>query len=257
MLKTASSASATSGTVTNIATGTGLTGGPITTTGTISLANTAVTAASYGDAQTVASFTVDAQGRLTAAANVTIGSLPNSALANSSINFTYAGGIAGSASAALGGTNALSLSAIPNASLANSTATLGNATITLGGSTTSVGNLTVTNVTITGARFAYIAKTANYTVVATDYTVAANASTGALSITLFTAAGNQGKVYVIKKMDSTANVVTVATTSSQTIDGATTRALSLQYDAIMVQSDGANWIVIGNTLGRNGTAGSF
>jgi hypothetical protein len=220
MLKTASSASATNGTVTNIATGTGLTGGPITTTGTISLANTAVTAASYGNATTVATFTVDAQGRLTAAANVTIGSLPNSALANS-------------------------------------TATLGNATITLGSTTSTVGNLTLSNATVNGAAFAYVAKTAGYTVTATDYTVAANASTGALSITLPTSVGITGKVYVVKKMDSTANVVTVATTSSQTIDGATTRALSLQYDAIMVQADGANWIVIANTFGRNGTAGSF
>lgn len=42
------------------------------TTPDISLANTAVTAGSYGSASNVASFTVDAQGRLTAAANVTI-----------------------------------------------------------------------------------------------------------------------------------------------------------------------------------------
>jgi hypothetical protein len=61
------------GTVSNVATGTGLTGGPITTTGTISLANTTVTAGSYGNASTVASFTVDDQGRLTSASNVTIG----------------------------------------------------------------------------------------------------------------------------------------------------------------------------------------
>lgn len=60
------------GTVTSVDTGTGLTGGPITNTGTVSLANTAVTPAAYGSANTVATFTVDQQGRLTAAANVTI-----------------------------------------------------------------------------------------------------------------------------------------------------------------------------------------
>ena len=53
------------GTVTSVATGTGLTGGPVTTTGTIALANTTVTAGTY----TAANITVDAQGRITAAAN--------------------------------------------------------------------------------------------------------------------------------------------------------------------------------------------
>jgi hypothetical protein len=98
--------------VSNVATGTGLTGGPITSTGTVSLANTAVTIGTYGGATNVASFTVDQQGRLTSASNVTI--------------------------------------AIGNSNLQNSNVVLGNTTLTLGSTVTNVGDLTLANVTILG-----------------------------------------------------------------------------------------------------------
>ena len=58
--------------VTSVATGTGLTGGPITSTGTISIANTAVTAGSYGAASKTLTATVNAQGQLTAMAETNI-----------------------------------------------------------------------------------------------------------------------------------------------------------------------------------------
>lgn len=60
------------GGVTQVNTGTGLTGGPITGEGTVSLADTAVTPGTYGSATQVGQFQVDAQGRLIAASNTTI-----------------------------------------------------------------------------------------------------------------------------------------------------------------------------------------
>ena len=369
MLKTVSTLSGGgggSGTVTNVATGTGLSGGPITTTGTISLANTAVTSGSYGNATTVASFTVDAQGRLTAASNVAI-SVGGSGTVNSGTsgqlayyastgtavsglttgaNVATALGVALNAASGLVSKDTNSNISVNNVNAATTTRVLGSAVsltsassfvqVITGGSGTQfinlpdattlpvgaaflinnnstgtvqirnnsstalynftaggaglvtlktnstadgtwdiysylpsnvtwgTANLTATStvasfsaVSTSGLSAGYVAKTAAYTATSTDYTIAASASGGAFSVTLPTSVGITGKVYVVKKMDSTANVVTVATTSSQTIDGATTRALSLQYDGITVQADGANWIIIANATGRNGTAGSF
>lgn len=87
-------------------------------------------------------------------------------------------------------------------------------------------------------------KTANYTILASDYTVKGNTTAGAFNITLPTAVGKTGQTFVIKQI-GTANTLTVATTSSQTIDGATTYALATQYSFVIVQSNGANWDIIG------------
>ena len=201
--------------VIQINTGTGLTGGPITSSGTISIANTTVTAASYGNASTVATFTVNAQGQLTAAGNTTI------AIANTQV------------------------SGLGTMSTQNSN----NVTITGG----SISNVTLSNVSINTS---IVTKTANYTASTTDETILVNAA-GLVTITLPTAVGVAGKIYTVKKIDNTAYATTIATTSSQTIDGLTTYTLSNQYGGVNVQSDGSNWYIIANIFGRNGTTGTF
>lgn len=91
-------------------------------------------------------------------------------------------------------------------------------------------------------------KTGAYTLAATDSIVTGNASGGAFSLTLPTAANIAGRTYTLKKTDSSANAITVATTSAQTIDGAASVSLAAQYDYVSVVSDGANWIVVASKI---------
>lgn len=127
-------------------------GGQLTGNVTINLANTAVAAGSYGNASTVSSITVDAQGRLTSASNVTIAIANTQVSGLGTMSTQNANNVAitgGNISAVTGNVvTAIPNGSVTNALLENSTATLGNATITLGGATTSVGNLTLSNVTI-------------------------------------------------------------------------------------------------------------
>jgi trimeric autotransporter adhesin len=116
MLKTvAISSGGTNGTVTNIATGTGLTGGPITGTGTISLANTAVVAGSYGTASQVSQVTIDAQGRITSAANVAI------AIANSAVSGLGTMAIQNANAVAITGGNVVANVTVTNTTAASAT----------------------------------------------------------------------------------------------------------------------------------------
>jgi len=88
--------------------------------------------------------------------------------------------------------------------------------------------------------------TAAYTLTSSDSTVLANASSAAFTVTLPDATTCSGREYVIKKIDSSANAVTVGVTGTQTIDGASSRSLASQYKYITVQSDGSNWYIIAN-----------
>lgn len=89
-----------------------------------------------------------------------------------------------------------------------------------------------------------VAKTANYTLVIKDRGVFVDASGGAVTITLPTAASAKNVQYFIKKIDSSVNAVTVDGNGSETIDDSTTQVISSQYDSIEIYSDGTEWWII-------------
>lgn len=86
-------------------------------------------------------------------------------------------------------------------------------------------------------------KTANYTATASDYSIVCNNS-GAITISLPAASGATGRVYVIKKISAALNNVTIDPNASETIDGATTRVLTTQYESVLIQCDGTSWYIL-------------
>lgn len=108
--------------------------------------------------------------------------------------------------------------------------------------------------------------TANATLGAADHVVRADATGGSITITLPSPSGTPppplgeiagvsasgtwvDKEYVIKKIDSTSNIVYIATTGAETIDGytgANSIPLVFQYEQVRLVSDGTNWMVLGD-----------
>ena len=87
-------------------------------------------------------------------------------------------------------------------------------------------------------------KTASYTASVSDHTIVCNNTAGAINITLPAAAGCSGRIYVVKKISGVSNNVVIDGNASETIDGSTTRTLTVQYESVMIQSDGANWVIL-------------
>lgn len=90
--------------------------------------------------------------------------------------------------------------------------------------------------------------TGAYTVATSDNVILADATTAAFTVTLPTAVGFSGR-FTITGISSGNNVVTVATSASQTISGASTVTVGTQasgasYSSVDVVSDGANWRIV-------------
>lgn len=96
----------------------------------------------------------------------------------------------------------------------------------------------------TGLKLATANKTAAYTATLNDSLITCDATSGAFTITLPTAASAAGFQFTIKKVDASANAVTIDGNGSETIDGELTIPLIYRYEAVTVQSNGTSWFIL-------------
>ena len=85
---------------------------------------------------------------------------------------------------------------------------------------------------------------ATVTLTSTDHTVLCDTSSNNIQVNLPGAGICQGRVYVIKIINNT-NSVTVVPNGVQKIDDADNYVLNVPYETVIIQSNGANWWVLG------------
>ena len=91
-----------------------------------------------------------------------------------------------------------------------------------------------------GFKQAYVTKTGAYTATNDDYVI--DCTSGTFTVTLPASSGRTGRILIIK--NSGAGTITVDGNGAETIDGATTYSLSVQYATVQIMSDGTNWKII-------------
>ena len=226
--------------VTSIATGTGLTGGPITSTGTVSIANTTVVAGTYGSTSEVPSYTVNAQGQITAAANIAISPTDIGAV-------TSVTGTANEVASSGGQTPVISLPSaltftgktitggafnMASAQVVSDTVTTNNASQTLTNKTISGSSNTLTNIANASLT------NSSLTVGSTNIALGATASTlaGLTSVTVTQDPTTNLQLATKQYVDS---VAAVGLTFHQPTQAATTQSLAAQTGGTVTYNNGA------------------
>ena len=83
-----------------------------------------------------------------------------------------------------------------------------------------------------------------YTLTDSNFTILADATTASFNLSLPSVAGIAGRLYALKKIDSSDNIVHVVPNGAELIDSATHYDLELQDEFVYIISDGTRWNVI-------------
>lgn len=69
--------------------------------------------------------------------------------------------------------------------------------------------------------------------------------------------GMTGHEFIIKKIDATTSTVTITPFGGQTIDGAVSQVLNIQYQNIIIKTDGFNWYIVSPVTGIGPSGSGF
>lgn len=101
---------------------------------------------------------------------------------------------------------------------------------------------TVSGKTISDLKETWVDKSSAYTMTDTDYGITLS-GTGTYTVTLPAVATRAGRIYQFKKTGAS-GTVTIDGNASETIDGATTKALNTQWDKLKIMCTGTEWLII-------------
>ncbi len=92
--------------------------------------------------------------------------------------------------------------------------------------------------------FGLITVNSNYSILSSDNTILCNCQSGQIILTLPLSNIGQGRIYNIKKIDSSRNTIRVNCQLSEKIDGKSFKLIKGQYTSMQIQSDGNNWWIL-------------
>jgi hypothetical protein len=131
-------------------------------------------------------------------------------------------------------------------SKSGSTPLKGNVTLSEGTNITlnqSATNISISATASSAMNFGVSTTTVSLILTSSNSVVLGDASARNISVTLPASSANLGKIFFIKKIDTSGNVVTITGSASDTIDQEVNQPLSVQDQSATIISDGSTWYV--------------